>query len=178
MHEIAYQKVRKLSFSLKVWWDVAHQIWWDIVHQIWWDIAHQIDEIQLIKFDDMSSVRFDEKSFSQVWWDRSYQVWWVAFVKFDESLSSSLMSRLVKFLSFRKIELSFVRHLEKIRVEQSKHRRWDNQAWSRERIHRNTFCKKKNLKSHFSITFHISSKTQKHVISIFTTSRVFREKHF
>jgi hypothetical protein len=37
--------------------------------------------------------------------NRSYQIWWVAFVKFDKSLSSSLMSRFVKFLSFRKIEL-------------------------------------------------------------------------
>jgi hypothetical protein len=121
----------------------------------------KFDEIQLITFDEMSSVRFDEKSFSQIWRDRSYQIWWVVFVKFDESLSSSLMNRFVKFLSFRKIELDFVRHLEKIRIEQSKHKRWNDQAWSRERIHKNTFCKKKNLKSHFLITSHISRQNAK-----------------
>jgi hypothetical protein len=119
------------------------------------------DEMSLIRSDEIHLIRFDEMSFSQVWWDRSYQVWWVVFVKFDESLSSSLMSRLVKFLSLRKIELDSVHHLERIRVEQSKHRRWNDQAWSRERIHRNTFCKEKNLKSHFSITSHISRQNAK-----------------
>jgi hypothetical protein len=143
MHKIVYQKIKKLSFFLKVWWDVVHQIWWDVAHQIWW-------------------VKFDK----------------IARIKFDESLSSSLMSRFVKLLSLRKIGLDLVCHLEKIRVEQSKHKRWDDQAWSRKRIHRNTFCKKKNLKSYFSITSHTSKQNAKHVISIFITSRVFREKHF
>ncbi len=156
MHEIAYQKVEKLSFFLKVWWDVDHQIWWDAlikfdeIRLIKFDEMSLIrfDEIQLIRFDEMSSVRFDEKS------SCSYQVWWVAFVKFDKSLSSSLMSRLVKFLSLRKIELDLVRHLEKTRVEQSKHKRWNDQAWSRERIHRNILCKRK--KSEIAFFDHIS----------------------
>jgi hypothetical protein len=173
MHEIAYQKVEESSFFFKVWWDVAHQIWWDAFIKFDEMSFIRFDEISLIRFDEMSSVRFDEKSSSQAWWDRSYQVWWVAFVKFDESLSSSLMSRLVKFLSSRKIELDFVRHLEKIRVEQSKHKRWDDQAWSRERIHRNISARK-NLKSHFSITFHISRQNAtKQVTSIFATINIF-----
>jgi hypothetical protein len=125
MHEIAYQKVEELFFSLKIWWDIAHQIWWNTLIKfnemsfIKFDeiLFIRFDEIQFIRFDEMSSVKFDEKS------SRSYQVWWVAFVKFDESLSSSLMNRLVKLLSSRKIELNLVRHFEKIRVEQSKHRR-------------------------------------------------------
>ncbi len=155
MHEIAYQKIKKLSFFLKIWWDVAHQIWWNALIKFDEMSLIKFDEIQFIRFDEMSFVKFDEKS------SRSYQIWWVAFVKFDESLSSNLMSRLVKFLSLRKIELDLVRHLEKTRVEQSKHRRWNDQAWSRKRIHRNTLCKRKNLKSHFSITSHISRQNAK-----------------
>jgi hypothetical protein len=133
MHEIAYQKVEKLSFFLKVWWDVAHQIWWDTAHQIWRDVVCQI----LMKSR-------------------------LARIKFDESLSSSLMSRFRRVwwvvssssCHFEKLELDSVRHFEKTRIEQSKHRRWDDQAWSQERIHRNTFCKKEK----FEIAFfdHIS----------------------
>jgi hypothetical protein len=104
---------------------------------------------------------------------RFRQVWWVAFVRLDESSrQDSVISKK------KKIELDFVRHLEKIRVEQSKHRRWDDQAWSRERIYRNTFYKREKVWSRISrshLTFR--DKTQKHVINIFTTSRVFREKH-
>jgi hypothetical protein len=101
----------------------------------------------------------------------------IARIKFDESLSSRLMSRFRRVwwvvssssCHLEKIELDFVRHLEKIRVEQSKHRRWNDQAWSRERIHRDISARK-NLKSHFSITSHISRQdtllaSSQHVVS-------------
>jgi hypothetical protein len=118
-------------------------------------------------------IKFDERSFVSSLMNRFRQIWWIVFVEFDESFSSNLMSRFIKSLSFRKIELNFVRHLEKIRIEQSKYKRWDDQTWSRKRIHRNIFCKKENLKSHFSITFHISRQdATRHVISIFATRHV------
>jgi hypothetical protein len=67
LHEIAHQKVERLSFFSKVWWD---------------------DDL---KFDEMTL------SSNLMRWRFFRQVWWVAFVKFDESLSSSLMRCFVKF---------------------------------------------------------------------------------
>jgi hypothetical protein len=115
-------------------------------------------------------VEFDEiwrDTFRQVWWDVVYQKWWdVVRINFDESLSSCLMSRF----------LQSIRHLEKIRIRQSN---IDDEMIKHD--HENEFTKiflqEKNLKSHLSITFHISRQNATNqVISIFATSRIFREK--
>jgi hypothetical protein len=91
-------------------------------------------KVSLIRFDEMSFIRFDEMlliKFNEIQLIRFDEM---LFVKFDELLSSSLMSRFRRawwvasssFCHFEKIELDFVRHLEKIRIEQSKHKRWDD----------------------------------------------------
>ncbi len=74
-HEIAYQKVEKLSFFFQK-FDEMLLIMFDEILLIMFDEISFIkcDEIHLIKFDEMSSVEFDEKSFNQVWWNDSYQV--------------------------------------------------------------------------------------------------------
>jgi hypothetical protein len=90
----------------------------------------------------------------------------LARVKFDESLSSDLMSR----------SRQSIRHLKKIRLRQSnindemiKH--------DHENEFTEIFLQEKNLKSHFSITSHISRQdATNQVTSIFATSRIFREK--
>jgi hypothetical protein len=71
LHEIAHQKVERLSLSSKIWWDddlkfdemtlSSSLMRWRFFRQVWW--------IVLVKFDEMLR-----------------QVWWVAFVKFDEML--------------------------------------------------------------------------------------------
>ncbi len=106
----------------------------------------KFNKIQFITFDKMSFVRFDEKSFNQIWWkivyiklheslssnlmNRFRQVWWIAFVEFDESLHQ------VSVIS--KNQIKSRSSFRKIRIEQSKHKRWNDQAWSRERIHKNS----------------------------------------
>jgi hypothetical protein len=63
---------------------------------------------------------------------------------FNESLSSK----------FDESFLSSINHFEKIRVKQSKHKRWNDQAWSEKRIHKNISVKRKIwnriFRSHFT----------------------------
>jgi hypothetical protein len=152
MHEIAYQKVEKLPFSLKVWWDAAHQIWW---------VAFvRFDEMtfSLIKFDESLS-SFDEVTFS--------------FIKFDEPLSSSLMRCLIidaarqienRHTSLDNREWACVTR-QKWTRRPEKNWRWDDQAWSREWIVSESL-QRTNLNRIPQITFHTPRQNAKHVISI------------
>jgi hypothetical protein len=141
------------------------EIWWVFIEfdeisfiKIWWDTIIRLD----IKFNEIW-----RNTFRQIWWDVAYQKWWnVASIKFDESLSSCLMSR----------SHQSIRHLEKIRVRQSN---INDEMIKHD--HENEFTKiflqKENLKSHFSITFHISRQNATNqIINIFATSRISREK--
>jgi hypothetical protein len=75
LQKIAHQKVEKLSFFSKIWWDDA-----------------------FLRLDEMTLSNLMNR-FRQIWWDDVFihQVWWIAFVKFDESLIMSLMRCLVNF---------------------------------------------------------------------------------
>jgi hypothetical protein len=126
--------------------------------KIWWDTVIRLD----IKCDEIW-----RDTFRQIWWDVAYQRWWnVARIKFDESLSSCLMSR----------SRQSIRHFEKNRVRQSN---IDDEMIKHDYENEFTeiFLQEKNLKSHFSIASHISKQDAiNQVISIFATNRIFWEK--
>jgi hypothetical protein len=141
------------------------QVWWIFIEfdeisfiRIWWDTAIRFD----IKFDEIW-----RDTFRQIWWNVDYQKWWdVVRIKFDESLSSCLMSR----------SHQNIRHFEKIRIKQSN---INDEMIKHD--HENEFTKiflqEENLKSHFSITFHISRQNATNqVTSIFATNRISRKK--
>jgi hypothetical protein len=111
-----------------------HQTCRDVIYQVWWKIVIRFDEMLFINFDEIHFVKFNETS----------------FIRFDEMslmFDESLSSRFDEFSSS-------INHLEKIRIKQSKHKRWDDQTWSRERIHKNIFARKKIwsriFRSHFT----------------------------
>jgi hypothetical protein len=116
------RKQTKFSSSLmryrQVWWDIVHQNLmkhsYQTWYQVWWDLTRYISS-SLMKC-----------CLSEMMRCRSYQVWWIAFVMSDESLSS-------KHSSSRKNSSQTVEH-----------KRWDDQAWSRERIHKDISAKKKS----------------------------------
>jgi hypothetical protein len=143
------------------------QVWWIFIKfdeisfiRIWWNTIIKLD----IKFDEIW-----RDTSRQVWWNAVYQKWWdVVCVKFDESLSSCLMSRFHQN----------IRYLEKIRIRQSN---INDEMIKHD--HENEFTKiflqEKNLKSHFSITFHISRQNAtKQIINIFAINRISRKKRF
>jgi hypothetical protein len=108
-----------------------HQVWWDIIE--FDEISSNLMKYRSSEFDETSLIRFDEMT-----------------LMFDESLS----------LKSDESFLSSINHLEKTRVKQSIHKRWDDQAWSRERIHKNISAKEKiwNRISRSHLTFR--NKTQ------------------
>jgi hypothetical protein len=152
LHEIVHQKVKKLSFFSKVWWN---------------------DDLNLMKW-----------RFRQFWWNDVFfrRIWWVAFVKFNESFSSNLMSRFILIRCFVKLNISFnIRHLiiknehalfAKSRTKRSK--KTDDEIIKHD--HENELFKqslqKTNLNRIFQITFHISRQIAKHVINILSQQTV------
>jgi hypothetical protein len=155
------RKQTKFSSSLMKY----RQIWWIFIEfdkisfiRIWWDTIIKLD----IKFE-----KIWRDTFRQVWWNVAYQKWWnVACIKFYKSFSSCLMS----------LSRQNIRYFETIRIRQSN---INDEMIKHD--HENKFTKislqKKNLKSHFSITFHISRQNATNqVINIFATNRIFREK--
>ncbi len=77
LQKIVHQKIIKLSFFSKIWWNDA-----------------------FIRFDEMTFFSSNLMNrFRQIWWDDvfTHQVRWVALFKFDESLTMNLIKCLVKF---------------------------------------------------------------------------------
>jgi hypothetical protein len=173
MHEIVYQKVERLFFSLKVWWDEtlvrfdemtfsSSLMRWRF-RQVWWD------DVFFVKFDESLSSSLMSRS-RQAWWVVSLQVWWDA--------SSSLTSHHKRRSTDR--EQTYVirwsrmsmRHSSKSEIRRSeKNWRWDDQAWSREWIISNNLCKRQIwiafLRSH--LTFR--DKTQKTLLTYFRSKQ-------
>jgi hypothetical protein len=129
---------------------------------------------------------------------RYYQVWWniarqnlmrCCLSDLTRYISSSLMRRrLSNLMRWRLYLMSRFRQDLMSRFCQILiiSRKFESNSWNindemikhdHENEFTEIFLQKKNLKSHFSITSHISRQNVKHVISIFTTNRVFRKKH-
>jgi hypothetical protein len=116
------RKQTKFSSNLmkyrSIWRNIVHQNLmkhnYQTWYQIWWDLTRYI------------SSNLMRCCLSEMIKCRSYQIWWVAFVMFDESLSS-------KHSSSRKNSNQTVEH-----------RQWDDQAWSREWIHKNISARRKS----------------------------------
>jgi hypothetical protein len=120
-----------------------HRVWWDIVHQnlmkhnyqtwyqVWWDLTRYISS---------SLMRC---CLSEMMKCRSYQVWWIVFVTFDESFSS---------------KHSLSRKNSNQTVE---HKRWNDQAWLKKRIHRNISARKISEVAFFDHISHFETKRNK-----------------
>jgi hypothetical protein len=117
----------------------------------------------------LARIKFDE-SLSSSLMSRFRQVWWVAFVEFDDSSRQALV------ISKNRIRLRSSFRKNSNRTVETWTMRWSNMITKTNS--QKYFLQKKKIwkrisRSHFTFR----DKTQKHVINIFTTSRVFRKKH-
>ncbi len=169
LQKIANQKVEKLSDLSKIWWNSVafvkfdeslSSFWWDdvFVHQVWWAAF-------VIWWDDVFThqvwwvARQVWWVARQVWWV-ARQVWWVALLKFDEMSRQAwrLIINAARQIENRHTSLDNREWACVIRqrwnLTNQKNWRWDDQAWSREWIISNNFCKEQIwiafLKSHFT----------------------------
>jgi hypothetical protein len=109
----------------------------------------EFNEIHFVKFDETSFIKFDEMSFM-----------------FNESLS-------FKFDEWFSLNIN---HLEKTRIKQSKHKRWNDQAWSWKRIHKNISAKKKSEIAFLDHIWHFWNKMQNMLLT-FSQQIAFFEKN-